>query len=207
MRYGILGCRKFASFSAVLSLIPGLTACSESSASPPLYSVVDGSWATACIPRQDLFTSYRIDLRLENAQDVTRRETYFADAHCDESLAFLEYQGTYELIVTNRDFIYAVDLNYSGQALEPMNAEGQARLEAAAFCGRQDWPLAEAQYPLSFDPGNCTAVGPVPLKNLNLLRVSRGFSLEFGADLAHENERPVEIVTAPQLVFLSQPLP
>lgn len=168
---------------------------------------MDGFWSTACIPRQDLFAAYRIDLQLQNAQDVTRRESYFADRSCGEPLAFLEYQGTYELMVTSRDFIYAVDLMYRDQALEPLNAEGQARLESAAFCGRQSWPLAEAQYPVSFDPGNCTAVGPVPLKNLNLLRVSRGFSLEFGVDIAHENERPVEIASAPQLIFLSQPLP
>jgi hypothetical protein len=168
---------------------------------------VDGHWSTACIPRQDLFTAYRIDLDLKNAQDVTRRENYFADANCSEALAFLEYRGNYELIVTNRDFIYAVDLIYQSQALEALNTEGKARLEAAAFCGRRDWPLAEEQYPLSFDPGNCTAVGPVPLKNLNLMRVNRGFSLEFGADLAHENERPVDIEAARQLVFLSQPLP
>jgi hypothetical protein len=168
---------------------------------------VDGFWSTACIPRQDLFTSYRIDLDLKNAEDVTRRENYFADANCSEPLAFLEYQGTYELIVTNRDFIYAVDLIYQSQALEALNADGQARLEAAAFCGRKDWPLAEELFPLSFEPGNCSAVGPVPLKNLNLLRVNRGFRLEFGADLADENERPVEIEAAPQLVFLSQPLP
>jgi hypothetical protein len=168
---------------------------------------VDGTWSTDCITRQDLFTSYRIELALANAQDVTRRESYFADAHCSEPLAFLEYQGLYELIVTSRDFIYAMDLMYESQTLEPLNAEGQAKLEAAAFCGRQQWPLAEAQFPLSFDPGNCTAVGPVPLKNLNLLRVQRGFSLEFGVDIAHENERPVEIMSAPQLVFLSQPLP
>lgn len=207
MRSAIHGCRKSASFLAVLSSILGSAACSESAASPPLYSVVDGTWSTDCITRQDLFTSYRIELALANAQDVTRRESYFADAHCSEPLAFLEYQGLYELIVTSRDFIYAMDLIYESQALEPLNAEGQAKLEAAAFCGRQQWPLAEAQYPLSFDPGNCTAVGPVPLKNLNLLRVHRGFSLEFGVDIAHENERPVEIVSAPQLVFLSQPLP
>lgn len=207
MRSVIRGCRKFGSFLVVPSFALGLAACSGSSASPPLYSVVDGLWSTACIPRQDLFTSYRIDLDLKNAQDVTRREYYFADATCSEALAFLEYRGTYELIVTNRDFIYAVDLIYQNQALEALNTEGQARLEAAAFCGRRDWPLAEEQYPLSFDPGNCTSVGPVPLKNLNLLRVNRGFSLEFGADLAHENERPVDIEAAPQLVFLSQPLP
>lgn len=207
MRFAIHGCRKFGSFWVSPSLGLVLVACAEAPASPPLYSVVDGVWSTACLSRQDLFTAYRIELDLQNAHDAVRREYYFTDAACGEALASLEYRGTYELIVTSRDFIYAMDLMFETQALEALNAQGQALLESAAFCGRMDWPQTQAQNPLNFDSGNCTAVGPVPLKNLNLLRVSRGFSLEFGADLAHENERPIEIASAPQRLFLSQPLP
>ncbi|WP_141734608.1 hypothetical protein [Oligoflexus tunisiensis] len=185
----------------------GMSACSGSSADPPLYSVVDGSWSTVCVPRQDLFASYRIALDLKNAQDATRTETYYVDAACEEAVATLEYRGLYELMVTSRDFTYGIDFMYQEQALAALNAEGQARLESAAFCGREQWPLAEAQDPLSFDPGNCTAVGPVPLKNLNLVHIHQGYSLDFGVDLAHENERPINVQNAPQLVFLSQPLP
>jgi hypothetical protein len=181
------------------------SACSVSSSEPPLYSVIDGSWSTVCMPRQDLFASYRLTLDLKNAQDATRTETYYADSACEDAVATLEYQGSYELMVTARDFIYAIDFIYQQQALAALNAEGQARLEAAAFCGHKQWPLAEAQYPLSFDPGNCTAVGPVPLKNLNLVHVHQGFRLDFGVDLLHENERPVNVQSAPELVFLSQP--
>jgi hypothetical protein len=154
-----------------------------------------------------MFASYRIELAMQHAQDVSRTEYYFADPDCATPLAQLEYQGSYELIVTARDFIYAIDLFYATQALSALNGEGQEILEKTGFCGRQQWPLAEAQDPLSFDPQNCTAVGPVPLKNFNLVEIRRGFSLNFGSDLAHENERPVEVQKAPQLIFHSQTLP
>lgn len=208
MPFAIRGCRKFGSFSVLPNLLLLLNiACSESTQAPPLYSVVDGSWSTACIGRQDLFTSYRIELQMQNSADVIRREYYFADDSCALALAYLEYRGTYELMVTARDFIYAIDLMYGSQSLAALNTKGQELLEETGFCGRQQWPLAEAQNPLRFDPGNCTAVGPVPLKNLNLVQINRGFSLAFGADLAHENERPLDAQNAAQLVFLSQPLP
>jgi hypothetical protein len=184
-----------------------LAGCSTSTEEPQLHSVTDGSWSTACIPRQDLFASYRVELDMRQAQAVTRTEAYFADAACTAPLAQLEYRGTYELIVTSRDFIYAIDLFYDAQALSALNGEGQELLEKTGFCGRQQWPLAEAQNPLNFDPQNCTALGPVPLKNFNLVEIHRGFSLNFGSDLAHENERPVEVQKAPQLVFFSQTLP
>lgn len=207
MPFAIPGFRKFGSFLLLPKLLLLGGACSENTRNPPLYSVVDGSWSTACIARQDLFAAYRIELQMQNSEDVVRREYYFADAGCTEALATLDYQGTYELIVTARDFIYAIDFMYDIQSLAALNAQGQARLEETGFCGRREWPLAEAQNPLSFDPGNCTALGPLPLKNLNLVQINRGFSLNFGADLAHENERPVDPQVAPELVFLSQPSP
>jgi hypothetical protein len=207
MRFAIPGSRKFGISSAFASLWLLTAACSESAVAPPLYSVVDGSWSTNCIARQNLFAAYRIELEMRNARDVTRREYYFADDACAEPLASLEYRGIYELIVTSRDFIYAIDLMYDAQSLSALNAVGQQRLEEKEFCGRLQWPLAEAQDPLSFDPAHCTAVGPLPLKNLNLVQINRGFSLDFGTDLAHENERPLDVRIAPELVFLSQPLP
>jgi hypothetical protein len=184
-----------------------MTVCAGPSTPSALYSVVDGSWATACIARQDLFASYRVELVMQNAQDVTRREYYYADGACTEAVAALEYRGLYELIVTSRDYIYAIDLVYDAQALVALNTQGQRLLEDAGFCGRQQWPLAQAQNPLNFDPDNCTAQGPVPLKNFNLVQINRGFSLDFGADLAHENERPVDVRIASELVFLSQHSP
>jgi hypothetical protein len=183
-----------------------MMACSGASSQPELHSVVDGQWSTACMPRSDLFAAYRIELDLRKARNVTRSEYYFADADCAEAVATLEYRGIYELMVTGRDFIYGMDLAFSEQSLAALNAKGQERLEASAFCGRQQWPSAEAQHPLTFDPGNCTAVGPVPLKNLNLVEINRGFSLKFGTDLAHENERPVDVMLEPSLIFLSKPL-
>jgi len=181
-------------------------ACSSSPAEPQLYSVVDGSWSTTCVPRSDLFAAYRIDLHLQNARDVVRTEYYYADASCAETLATLEYKGRYELMVTGRDFIYGIDFFLLEQSLAALNPKGQQRLEELAFCGHQIWPLAEAQNPQSFDPSYCTAVGPMPLKNLNLVQVNRGFSLDFGGDLADENERPLEVAKVPQLVFFSQTL-
>ncbi len=205
MSFATFGSRKFGSFLLSPSIFLLGFACSASTQAPALYSVVDGSWSTGCMTRQDRFAAYLIELQMQNSQDVVRREQYFDDESCSLPLATLEYRGVYELIVTSRDFIYAVDLMFDSQSLLALNERGQARLEATAFCGRQEWPLAEGQNPLSFDPGNCTAVGPVPLKNLNLVEINRGYSLNFGVDLAHENERPVDVQIAPQLIFLSQP--
>jgi hypothetical protein len=168
--------------------------------------VVDGVWSTTCVPRQDLFAAYRIVLNLEKAQELARTEYYYADAACEEALATLEYQGSYELMVTGRDFIYGIDIFLMEQSLAALNPKGQQRLEELAFCGQLTWPLAVAQNPQSFDPSHCTALGPMPLKNLNLVEVNRGFSLDFGSDLAHENERPWRVLNAPQLVFFSQSL-
>ncbi|HYX38643.1 MAG TPA: hypothetical protein VE954_36530 [Oligoflexus sp.] len=169
--------------------------------------MVDGLWSTACIPRQDLFASYRIELDFQKAQDVTRTEYYAMDATCAEAVATLQYRGDYELIVTGRDFTYAIDFSLNEQSLVALHSSAQQRWEEAGFCGQQLWPLTVAQHPLTFDPGNCTAVGPVPLNHLNLVSINRGFSLNFGSDLAHDNERPVDVVISPELVFLSQPSP
>lgn len=144
-----------------------------------MHSLVDGNWMTSCIARQDAFDSYRITLQLREARLATRTEVYFADLDCQESLATLQYEGSYGLIVTRTDFLYAIDFRYERQALHALVGDRQQSLEEVALA--------------------------VPLVNANLVSVKRGQSLTFGIDLAADNDRPLEVRAAsPQQTFLSQ---
>jgi len=155
--------------------------------------------------RQDWFASYRLELHFEQARLLSRREHYFADSHCIDSRADLIYSGEYALQITSRDYLYGIDLTFTDQKVEPLNEAGSALLQQLNFCGQSVWLPLEAQTPLIFDRALCSASGPVPLKNFNLVRITRGSSLEFGADLVIENERPTEVDSSePTLLFFPQ---
>ncbi len=158
------------------------------------------------MPRQDLFGSFRLELSFTQARDVTRRENYFADSNCQDPLASLSYQGEFELMVTSRDYLYGIDFFFTTLALKATSESGRQILGQNSFCGVSDWTLLKEETPLNFEPSRCSALGPPPLKNLNMVRVNRAQSLSFGSVLVNENERPVDAEAAlPELFFTSQP--
>ncbi len=204
------GYRVFEAFSPILKgfrfillLMP--LACEDGSPQQSLHSLLDGTWWSSCMSRQDWFASYRLELDFEQARLMSLREHYFADSDCIDSRADLVYSGDYALQVTSRDYVYGIDLIFTEQKVEPLNAAGSELLQELNFCGHSVWSPLEAQAPVIFDRALCSASGPMPLKNFNLVRITRGSSLEFGADLMIESERPTEVRSSePTWLFLSQ---
>lgn len=173
-------------------------------ASPSFHSVIDGHWQVPCTKKDSLFEAFAIDLELQNAKNLVRREVYYADQGCTQPLASLAYEGTYSLLmVQTKDYFYGVDLQIERQTITPLSDQGVERLHEVNFCGQTAWTLGGDFEPLSFEPANCTAVGPVPLKNLNLVEIRRGRTLRFGGEIAIENERPTE-VDAQSLIYRYQ---
>lgn len=184
-----------------LSVLCG-PACREESGSPPLVTLIDGSWQSECLPHEGPFLSQKISYRFENARQAEREEAYFADASCAVPAGIVNFSGNYELEVTREVYRYRLNLFYEQLTALPSDSSAALELQAMQYCGISDWSSGREQDITLRDGGDCPAFGVTPVKNWNFIEVKRGLSLAFGTGVAHDNSRPETVaVDDPSLFF------
>lgn len=172
----------------------GLSGCGlDGERTSELRAVIDGPWTTICLSDAAAQASTAVELKLEGAQLIERRELYYSDMNCERLAAELILAGRYELEVTPREQIYLIDIRFESIKAALHQEGGRERLSTRLGCSTQDWPLDLSQELSAAAGGPCSALGALPQKNWNLLAIRRGQSLTFGAGMEPDNLRPEDV--------------
>lgn len=176
-------------------------ACGSSDPTAPSRSVIDGTWATACVARDDQ-SSHKITYSFFENNTLIRLEEFFVDIACAQSLGTLRHEGVYAISVRQQVDVYDVDMQLNKVLARPSSAEGASVWNTAQFCGLTRWLSELEEEVISQSDPACGVFGVSRIDYFDLVEVDNDKSLTFGSRINHSEPRPNQVnASSPANVF------
>ncbi|NRA63859.1 MAG: hypothetical protein HRU19_05215 [Pseudobacteriovorax sp.] len=161
--------------------------CSASNrAADPSQSIVDGIWLSECLENQEVS-----QVEFSFASIISWEQKAFEGQSCEESTFDIVYQGSYELIVTQEQDVFQLDVRIQNTGVVPRSEIWVAEARKNRYCGFDGWENGQL---ISFDQVDsaetCPSYRGTQFIHYNTIKIDDGFAV-FAGIIEPENERPL----------------